>query len=350
MKLSVGIVGLPNVGKSTLFNALLQKQQALAANFPFATVEPNVGVVPVKDERLQELAKIVGTERIVPATVKFVDIAGLVKGASKGEGLGNRFLAHIREVSVLVHVLRYFRDEGVVRTGSGDWREDYETVETELQLADLESIEKKKSEEQGKVIARIRESLEKGISAREVGLSEEEREEAGGLFLLTMKPVIVVVNVGEDDLGQVREIREQVSEKLGVSRERVLVLAAKVEAELAEFAEKEREEYLQELGMEMSGLDWLIKTAYETLGLQSFLTAGEKEVRAWTIRKGTTARKAAGVIHSDFERNFIAAKVCRYADFVKFGGWKGAAEAGKVRREGRDYVMGKEDVVEFVTN
>ncbi len=359
MKLSVGIVGLPNVGKSTLFNALLEKQQAYAANFPFATVEPNVGVVPVKDGRLVKLAEIVETENIVPATVKFVDIAGLVKGASQGEGLGNKFLAHIREVSAIVHVVRYFKDSEVVMTGSGDWAEDYQTIETELQLADLATLEKQKppkgkvskeEEERWQVIEKLRAKLAEGVSAREVELREEEKELVVDLFLLTMKPVIVVVNVGEEDLSQKKLIEEEVGQKLGLKNEGILALAAKVEAELVEFDPVEREEYLRELGVETTGLDRLVKQAYQTLGLQSFLTAGKKEVRAWTIRQGMTARQAAGVIHSDFEKGFIMAKVCSYDDFVKYGGWKGAGEAGKVRQEGRDYVMQEGDVVEFMVN
>ena len=337
MKLSVGIVGLPNVGKSTLFNALMQKQQAYAANFPFATVEPNVGVVPVRDERLSKLAEVVKTEKVVPATVHFVDIAGLVKGASQGEGLGNKFLAHIREVSVIVHVVRYFKDENVVQTGSGDWGSDFETIETELQLADLATLEKQK-QPKGKVekedelrwqlILKLRDGLERGVSARNLGLSDEEVELVRDLFLLTLKPVVVVVNVGEDDLGKVDEIGKEVRNELSFDDNQIVVISAKVEEELVEFEEEERKEYLRELGVEETGLEKLIRVAYDTLGLMSFLTAGEKEVRAWTIEKGMTAKRAAGVIHSDFEKGFIMAKVCDFTDFVEYGGWKGAAEAG----------------------
>ena len=290
-------MGLANVGKSTLFNALLKKQVALAANYPFATIEPNIGVVPVPDPRLAILADVVKTKRIVPATVIFVDIAGLVKGSSQGEGLGNKFLARIREVDAICYVLRDFSDENVVRAGSVDPESDYEVLRTELQLADLETVEKRKAK-------------------------KKDVEEV--LSLLADKPAIKVLNVDEDKI---------------VPREGYIVLSAKLEAELGD--------EVKDLGIAETGLEKLIKKAYEILNLQSFLTAGEIEARAWTIKRGTKAPQAAGVIHTDFEKHFIKADVINWEDFVDLGGWVKSREAGKVRLEGRDYVMREGDVVEF---
>ncbi len=352
MPLRVGIVGLPNVGKSTLFNALLGKQQALAANYPFATIEPNVGVVAVPDERLEVLAKTVKTEKITPATVEFVDIAGLVKGAASGEGLGNQFLAHIREVELVAQVLRVFKDPEVVRAGSIDPVEDYNTVEAELILKDLETVIKVResknfklvSEKERELVDRVYGGLNSGKPAREV-LSYEEQETVRSMFLLTMKPEVLVANVGEEHLGEVAKWEKDLESKLGLL---TVALAAKVESELAVLGKEEARQYLKELGIEQSGLDHLIKVVYQQLGLMSFLTAGEKEVRAWTIKKGTTAQNAAGEIHTDFVKKFIKAKVVSYDDFVNLGGWKLAADAGKVRLEGRDYVMEEGDVVEFM--
>ena len=288
---------MANVGKSTLFNALLKKQVALAANYPFATIEPNIGVVPVPDPRLAILADVVKTKRIVPATVIFVDIAGLVKGSSQGEGLGNKFLARIREVDAICYVLRDFSDENVVRAGSVDPESDYEVLRTELQLADLETVEKRKAK-------------------------KKDVEEV--LSLLADKPAIKVLNVDEDKI---------------VPREGYIVLSAKLEAELGD--------EVKDLGIAETGLEKLIKKAYEILNLQSFLTAGEIEARAWTIKRGTKAPQAAGVIHTDFEKHFIKADVINWEDFVDLGGWVKSREAGKVRLEGRDYVMREGDVVEF---
>lgn len=362
MSLSVGIVGLPNVGKSTLFNALLQKQQALAANYPFATVDPNVGVVPVVDERLEKLAEVVKTERIVPATVNFTDIAGLVKGAHKGEGLGNKFLAHIREVNLICHVLRSFEDKDVVQTGSLDAVEDFLTVETELQLADLASLEKQK-ETKGKVsreearrwevVQKLKKTLEEGVSAREVELSKEEEMVGKELSLLTMKPVLVVLNVGEEEVKKTNEtierVLEQMKEKgIRMEKEQVVVICAKMEEELSNFEGEEKKAYLKEMAVEEAGLEQLVRKAYSHLGLLSFLTAGEKEVRAWTVRSGAKAPEAAGVIHSDFEKKFIKAKICSFADFIAEGGWRGVAEKGKMRLEGKEYEMKEGDVVEFM--
>ncbi len=295
MSLSVGIVGLANAGKSTLFNALLKKQQALVASYPFATIEPNVGIVPVPDDRLIELSKVIKVSEkldreppIVPATVTFIDIAGLIAGAHKGEGLGNKFLAHIREVDVMAHVVRAFGD-GV------DVKGDFATVKTELELADLEHPDAPP---------------------------------------LTKKPEILVINVAEENLGKSYE-------------EGAIVICAKIEAELVELSETDQRAYLKELGLEQSGLERLITAAYQKLGLMSFLTAGEKEVRAWMVRLGCTALTASGTIHTDFMKKFIKADVVKYEDFVRVGGWKAAREAGLVRSEGRDYVMQEGDVVEF---
>ena len=320
MALSIGIVGLPNVGKSTLFNAMLKKQQALAANYPFATIEPNIGVVPVPDERLSKLAEVVKTEKIVPATVKFVDIAGLVKGASQGEGLGNKFLAHIREVDAICHVVRVFSDSDIIREGSTDPKSDFEIVKTELDLADLETVERR---------------------AKKKGVIEDE------LPLLAKKPIIVVLNVDEGDLLKSDELESKYAGELGVGRECVVAICAKTESELASLSEDEQREYLAQLGVTKSGLERLITRAFETLGLQTFLTAGEKEARAWTIKIGMKAPQAAGVIHGDFEKHFIKADCINWEEFVTLGGWQKAREVGAVRMEGREYVMQEGDVVEF---
>ncbi len=368
MSLSVGIVGLPNVGKSTLFNALLSKQQAFAANYPFATIEPNVGIVPVPDERLAQLATIVNTTKLVPATVTFLDIAGLVKGASTGEGLGNKFLSHIREASVILHVVRAFADSNVIQTGSGDSVEDYLTIETELQLADLATLEKQK-QPHGKVekadairwsaILKLRSALGKGVSARSVDLLPEEIEAAGELWLLTAKPQMFCLNTDDPSASSgpgganygtlMADFVERLRGKgIEVQESECVAICAKVEEELAGFDQSERVEYLRSAGVERTGLESLIAASYKRLGLMSFLTAGELEVRAWTIPVGTVAPEAAGVIHNDFVKHFIAAKVCLYEDFVALGGWKGAAEKGKVRTEGKGYVMQEGDVVEFM--
>jgi len=358
MSLKVGIVGLPNVGKSTLFNALLKRQQALVANYPFATIEPNVGVVEVPDERLSVLAEIVGTSKIVYATVEFVDIAGLVAGAASGAGLGNKFLSHIREVDVIVQVLRAFEDKEIVWAREGttptatqfggqgvDPKSDYEVVTAELILKDLETIQKMKEsktlrenglEKKRELAEKLYTGLDAGRPAREVLSSGEEWKLATDLYLLTMKKEIRVLNVSEDD----QRLKEYSGEEV--------VISAKIEAELSELPEAEAKAYLSELGIKESGLDKLIRKAYETLGKISFLTAGELEARAWTIESGMKAPEAAGVIHTDFTKKFIKAKVCTYGDFVAQNGWKGASEAGKVRVEGREYVMRDGDVVEFM--
>ena len=345
MSLKVGIVGLPNVGKSTLFNALLKRQQALVANYPFATIEPNVGIVEVPDERLKVLAKLSSSLKIVPATVEFVDIAGLVAGAATGAGLGNKFLTHIREVDVILQVIRDFKDTEIVKEGSVNPDDDYKVIETELILKDLESIEKmknsktlreknKENEKLVPVVDKLFEGLNAGKPVRDI-LNDDEMQLVYGLFLLTAKKEIKVYNVSEDD-PRLNSIDGNV------------YICAKVESELSSLSEEDAKEYLKELGINESGLDKLIRKAYKTLGLISFLTTGETESRAWTVKKGSKAPQAAAVIHTDFEKKFIKAKVCDYNSFVELGGWKMAAEKGKVRFEGKEYEMKDGDVVEFM--
>jgi ribosome-binding ATPase len=332
--MEIGIVGLPNVGKSTLFNALLKKQVAYAANFPFATIEPNIGVVPVPDARLAILADVVKTSKIVPAAVKFVDIAGLVKGASTGEGLGNKFLSHIREVDAILYLLRDFSDENIIRAGSTSPEVDYEVLRTELILADLQTVESyinKNKIKTGEMLA-VRDSLAKGVPM-----------ECTELQLLCNKKSIVVFNCDEKKLNT----PHQLPPNLGGRAEGGINICAKMEEELAALTEDEQKAYLADLGVEKSGLEKVIQEGFRILGLQTFLTAGEIEARAWTIKKGTKAPQAAGVIHTDFEKNFIKADCVDYADFVACGGWVKAREEGKVRQEGRDYVMQENDVVEF---
>lgn len=367
MNLSVGIVGLPNVGKSTLFNALLKKQAALAANYPFATIEPNVGIVPVPDERLKSLAKIIAGgdpiaslqddglkfPPIVPATVEFVDIAGLVKGASEGAGLGNKFLSHIREVSVIAHVVRNFEDEDVIREGSVDAKTDYETIRTELILADLATLENHesriKNQDEKKILQEVGEELNKGNKFDASTLKKEDQKIIFQLNLLSLKPEICVINVSESEYTEknISEIFKKYSESLELKVQNCIVICAKIESELSELSEEDQSIYLSDLGIKKSGLERLIQIAYQTLGLQSFLTAGEKEVRAWTIKKGATALEAAGEIHTDFMQKFIKAEVVSLTDFVELGGWKAGREKGRARMEGRDYVMQDGDVVEF---
>lgn len=364
MNLSVGIIGLPNVGKSTLFNALLKKQTAFVANYPFATIEPNVGIVPVPDQRLNKLAEIIEGDpstslrmtrpSIKPAVVNFVDIAGLVKGASEGAGLGNKFLSHIREVSIVCHVVRAFVDDNIIKEGSVDPKSDYEVIQTELILADLQSVQSAQGkvkrfakESEKTAIEKLYKGLNKGKPAREIELTDEEQEYAKTFFLLSSKPEIIVLNVSENDYSE-EKFKEIYSRYTSISSvDKMVVVCAKIESELSELSEEEQKQYLADLGVRESGLERLIRKAYETLGLISFLTAGEKEVRAWTLPAGWTAVRASGVIHTDFEKKFIKAEVVSYQDFVNFNGWKGARENGKARLEGRDYVMQDGDVVEF---
>ncbi len=357
MSLSVAIVGLPNVGKSTLFNALLKRQVALSANYPFATIEPNTGIVPVPDERLSVLAKIVGTNEIKPAVVEFWDIAGLVKGASKGEGLGNQFLANIRETNLICHVIRGFTDTSIIREGSSDPMSDKEVIEMELLLADITTLEKQKKPKATKdkeilfrwqVIEKMLASVKKGILLNTILLTNEEKKVARNLGLLTAKQQLFVVNVDEDRVGEQAEELEKYSQLLGVKKEDMVIVSAKIESEIASLADIDAKLFIQELGLSDSGLSRLIKKAYSNLNLQTFLTVGELEVRAWTVTKGMTALQASGVIHTDFMKKFIKAKVTSYQDFVKHHGWKGVKENGKLRLEGKDYLMQSDDLVEFM--
>lgn len=357
MNLSIGIVGLPNVGKSTLFNALLKQQVALAANYPFATIEPNVGIVPVPDARLEKLAEVVGAAKTIPAVVEFVDIAGLVKGASSGAGLGNQFLSHIRETLAICHVLRGFSDADIIREGSIDPVADLDTIRTELQLADLSTLEKQKPPKGGQTpvemkqwatTEKFKKAVSEGKMVRSVIQDEDDRMVAKHLSLITGKPELFAVNVDETALKGSSSIQQEYAQKLGVKAEQVVVISAKVESELASLSDEDQALFLADLGVSESGLERLIQSAYATLGLQSFLTAGEKEVRAWTVRSGANAVEASGEIHTDFMKKFIKANIVSYPDFVASGGWKGAREQGKLRTEGRDYIMQKDDVVEFM--
>lgn len=362
MNLSVGIVGLPNVGKSTLFNALLRKQQALVANYPFATIEPNIGIVAVPDPRLTKLAEITkeeikmpGFPPIKPATVSFVDIAGLVKGASEGAGLGNKFLSHIREVSVIAHVVRDFEDSNILREGSVDAKSDYESIRTELILADLQTLTNVSSKalklEPHKLSAveKLKTELDSGKPASEVALSEEEQLAIKEFNLLSGKPEVIVINVSEDQytFANIPQVIKKNAETLNIPEKNFTVICAKIESELSDLSEEDQKQYLIDLGLEQSGLERLIQIAYDTLGLQSFLTCGEKEVRAWTVKKGSTAVLAAGEIHTDFIKKFIKAEVVHYNDFVSNNGWKGSRNVGKALLEGKDYIMQDGDVVEF---
>jgi len=351
MNLKIGIVGLPNAGKSTLFNALIKKQQALAANYPFATIDPNIGIVEVPDERLQVLAKLVNTNKIVPAAVEFVDIAGLVKGASQGEGLGNQFLAHIRETNAICYLLRFFQDENVIHVNNRvDPLEDLEVLKQELILADLQTLEKqkepkknadKKEQERWGIIETLKRHLNKGETPLSLNLSEEEIDLILPLNLLTLKPAIYVANLDENQLEKSGELLANFPLKP------IIALSAKVEAELIGMDDLEKSELLQSVGIVEPALNSLAKAAYQTLGLQSFLTAGEIEAKAWTIQAGTKAPEAAGVIHTDFAKKFIKAEVVNYDAFVKNNGWQKCREKGLVRQEGREYVMQEGDVVEF---
>lgn len=362
MKLSIGIVGLPNVGKSTLFNALLKKQVADAANYPFCTIEPNVGIVEVPDVRLPVLAKIVKTEKIVPAAIEFYDIAGIVKGASVGEGLGNKFLSHIREVSAIVHVVRLFEDSNVIHVANKvDGKSDMETIDAELILADLETLNKQKEprmnaekDEKARwdIIKQFKEKMNKGIPARNIPLNNEERLIIRELNLLTIKPVIYAFNVSEEQLAAKNETVKIIQNVLSSTNDQrlttnYLFLNAKLENDVLALSPTEQTEYLKQYGLDDTGLNRLIKKSYETLGLISFLTAGVIEARAWTIQKGWLAPQAAGTIHTDFEKKFIKADIVTYEDFVACEGWVKARDQGKVVSAGRDYEMKDGDVVEF---
>mmetsp|Transcript_18060 Transcript_18060/g.58978 ORF Transcript_18060/g.58978 Transcript_18060/m.58978 type:complete len:406 (-) Transcript_18060:415-1632(-) len=363
--MKTGIVGLPNVGKSTLFNAL-SGGGALAANYPFATIEPNTGIVPVPDARLDELEALVGAAKKVPATVEFVDIAGLVAGAANGEGLGNQFLSHIRQVDLIVHCVRCFENDDIVHVaGEINSANDVETINIELALADITQLERRMErlkKSRGKqtpeemvemgVIEKLTPLLEAGKAARTAELSEDEAACVAHLNLLTMKPVIYAANVEEGELADLAAGNEQVAalrKLVEPEGSQVIIVSAQVEAELADLDDEERAAYLEELGVEESGLGVLVRAAYDSLGLQTYFTAGETEARAWTIKKGMSAPQAAGVIHSDFEAKFIRAETVSYASFIEHKGYSGAKEAGQLRAEGKEYIVAEGDVMLFRT-
>ncbi len=360
MALQIGIVGLPNVGKSTLFNALTQSQAAQAANYPFCTIDPNVGVVEVPDARLQELAKIVNPEKILPAIVEFVDIAGLVKGASQGEGLGNQFLSHIRQCDAIAQVVRHFKDGDVIHVHDNvDPKRDREIIEMELLLADLQTIEKRMLKSAGEarsgdktkaayhaLLEKIKPLMDAGALAINLDLSDEEKLMLQDLHLITLKPIMMIVNVSDSEIATFDE--NAMRAELGVSATtKIIPISAKIEAELVGFSPEESAEFLKDLGLKETGLHRLIREAFDLLGLQTYFTAGVKEVRAWTIKKGATAPQAAGVIHTDFEKGFIRAEVIAFNDFIAHGGEAGAKEKGLMRLEGKEYIVKDGDVMHF---
>jgi GTP-binding protein YchF len=361
--LRAGTVGLPNVGKSTLFNAVVANSKAQAANFPFCTIEPNVGMVSVPDGRLDVLAKISGSEAILPARLEIVDIAGLVKGASKGEGLGNQFLANIREVDAIIHVVRCFENDDIIHVaGSVDPARDIEIINIELALSDMAQAErrlerarkdartKKEAQVEVEALEKVLPVLEEGRPARTVKLTEDEALSIKGLGLLTLKPVIFAANVSEDDLASGNAYVERVREIAKTEHAEVVVISAQVESELIELSEGDRAEFLETLGVTEGGLQSLVRATYDLLGLQTYFTTGPKETRAWTIQKGMTAPQAAGVIHSDFERGFIRAETVSYSDLATHGSMNACKDKGLVRSEGRDYVVQEGDVMLFRFN
>ncbi|MGD9583703.1 MAG: redox-regulated ATPase YchF [Lysobacterales bacterium] len=362
MGIKCGIVGLPNVGKSTLFNALT-KAGIPAANYPFCTIDPNVGVVPVPDPRMQALAGIAKPLKIIPTVIEFVDIAGLVAGASKGEGLGNQFLAHIREVDAIAHVVRCFEHPDVVHvSGRIDPIADIETIDTELALADLDSVDRalNRAERSAKsgdkeaiarkpVLEKLAAALNQGVSARAAGLDEDQRALVRDLFLLTLKPVVYIANVREDGFEN-NPLLDRLRERARAEGAEVVPVCAAIEAELALLEDADKAEFLADMGLTEPGLNRVIRAAYRLLGLQTYFTAGEKEVRAWTIKAGFTAPQAAGVIHTDFERGFIRAETIAYDDYIRYRGEAGAREAGRLRLEGKEYLVQEGDVLHFRFN
>ena len=364
MSLTAGIVGLPNVGKSTLFNAIT-KQSILAANYPFATIEPNQGMVTVPDRRVDFLEELYKPKKTIPATFEFTDIAGLVAGASKGEGLGNKFLSHIREVDAICEVVRCFNDDNITHvTGNVDPLRDVQIIELELILADLEVVENRLSRmgkkarlsndkealAEANLLEKIKETLLANKTIRTLSLTEEEHKILKPFHLLTIKPIIYVANVKEDEISEENEYVKILREHADKEGSKVVVICAKIEAELSELEDEERLEFLKEMGIEESGLDKLIKSGYSLLGLETFLTAGPDEVRAWTFKKGMKAPKCAGIIHTDFERGFIKAEVMSFADLEKYGSEIKVKEAGKLRLEGKEYVMQDGDICYFRFN